>query len=454
MSKTKSVFFCSACGHESPKWEGKCPACQAWNTYREEKVVTSKALLAARQSIPAPVKLTEVSSQPQSRWPTADPELSRILGGGIVPGSLILLGGNPGIGKSTLLLQEALANSQPVLYVSGEESLEQIKLRARRLGQQSDHAYFMAETDLEAVLEAARTLQPAFMIIDSIQTLYLPNLDSTPGSFTQIRETTGELLRFCKKSNTATFIIGHITKEGQIAGPKLLEHMVDVVLQFEGDGHLQYRMVRTHKNRFGSADEIGIYEMDSRGLRPVSNPSELLISQTHESYSGAAIGAVIEGQRPLLVETQALVTTAIYGTPQRSATGFDLRRLSMMLAVLEKRCGLFFGQKDVFLNMAGGLRIEDPAIDLAVSAALISSLEDLPLPPKMCFAAEIGLTGEIRAVSRIEQRIMEAERLGFEAMIISRFNQRNLKSKSFKITVYDIERIQELNEIIAGFGLK
>lgn len=451
MTKTKSVFFCSSCGHESPKWEGKCPACGAWNAYREEKIVTSRSAVAQRQKPEVPVQLHEVRSSEMVRWPTSDPELARILGGGIVPGSLILVGGNPGIGKSTLMLQEALSNNAKVLYVSGEESLEQLNLRAKRLGLKGEHAYFITETDLDAVLESAKALQPAVMIIDSIQTLYLPNLESTPGSFTQIRETTGELLRFCKKNHTAIFIIGHITKEGQIAGPKLLEHMVDVVLQFEGDGHLQYRIVRTHKNRFGSADEIGIYEMHSDGLKAVTNPSELLISQTDEAYSGSAIGAVIEGQRPLLVETQALVSTAIYGTPQRSTTGFDLRRLSMMLAVLEKRCGFYFGQKDVFLNMAGGLRIEDPAIDLAVCAALISSLEDIPLPAKMSFAAEIGLTGEVRAVSRIEQRIAEAERLGFEAMIISRFNMRQMKNKSFKITIYDIERIQELSEIIHGF---
>ncbi len=452
MSKTKTVFYCSSCGHESPKWEGKCPACNAWNTYREEKIVTSKTQIAARQNSPVPRQLNEIVASGQDRWPTADPELARILGGGIVPGSLILVGGNPGIGKSTLMLQEALSNPAKVLYVSGEESLEQLKLRASRLGLNGEHTYFITDTDLDAVLDAAKTLQPAIMIIDSIQTLYLPNLESTPGSFIQIRETTGELLRFSKKTHTAVFIIGHITKEGQIAGPKLLEHMVDVVLQFEGDGHLQYRIVRTHKNRFGSADEIGIYEMRSDGLKPVTNPSELLISQTDESYSGSAIGAVIEGQRPLLVETQALVSTAIYGTPQRSATGFDLRRLSMLLAVLEKRCGYFFGQKDVFLNMAGGLRIEDPAIDLAVCAALISSQEDLPIPPKMGFAAEIGLTGEVRAVGRIEQRIAEAERLGFNSIIISHFNLRHLKKKAFKITIYDIERIQGLAEIINGQG--
>lgn len=452
MSKIKTVFYCSSCGHESPKWEGKCPACNAWNTYREEKIVASKTQMAARQNSPIPRQLNEIAASSQDRWPTADPELARILGGGIVPGSLILVGGNPGIGKSTLMLQEALANPAKVLYVSGEESLEQLKLRASRLGLKGEHTYFITDTDLDAVLEAAKSLQPAIMIIDSIQTLYLPNLESTPGSFIQIRETTGELLRFSKKTHTAVFIIGHITKEGQIAGPKLLEHMVDVVLQFEGDGHLQYRIVRTHKNRFGSADEIGIYEMRSDGLKPVTNPSELLISQTDESYSGSAIGAVIEGQRPLLVETQALVSTAIYGTPQRSATGFDLRRLSMLLAVLEKRCGYFFGQKDVFLNMAGGLRIEDPAIDLAVCAALISSQEDLPIPAKMCFAAEVGLTGEVRAVGRIEQRIAEAERLGFESMIISHFNKRHLQKKAFKITIYDIERIQGLTEIINGQG--
>jgi DNA repair protein RadA/Sms len=371
-----------------------------------------------------------------------------VLGGGIVPGSLVLIGGQPGIGKSTLMLQIAMEVPLKVLYVSGEESGQQIRMRADRIGQLRDECYILSETNSSKILTHAQELLPQLMIIDSIQTLASPHLDSISGSVSQVKECTGEMQRFAKETNIPIFIIGHITKEGSIAGPKLLEHIVDAVLQFEGDRNYTYRILRNLKNRFGSTDEMGIYEMQSDGLREVSNPSELLLSQTDEELSGSAIAATMEGMRPMLIEVQALVSTAVYGTPQRSATGFDLRRLSMLLAVLEKRGGLAFGQNDVFLNLAGGIKVDDPAIDLAIVSALISSLEDIAIPDKVCFAGEVGLSGEIRSVSRIDQRIQEADKLGFEQIFISKYNTKGLDTSRYGIQVVLLGKVEELYSIL------
>lgn len=379
-----------------------------------------------------------------ARLVAPDEELNRVLGGGIVPGSLVLIGGQPGIGKSTLLLQLALHIPVKILYVSGEESEEQIKMRADRIGGQASNCYILAETNTSKILKHAQNLKPDLLIIDSIQTLSSPHIDSMPGSVSQVRECAGELQRFAKESHIPVFIIGHITKEGSIAGPKLLEHIVDAVLQFEGDRNYTYRILRTIKNRFGSTDELGIYEMQANGLREVSNPSELLLSQNEEDLSGSAIAATIEGMRPMLIETQALVSTSVYSSPQRSATGFDLRRLNMLLAVLEKRVGLPFAQNDVFLNIAGGLRVDDPAIDLAIVSALISSLEDVAVPTDVCFAGEVGLSGEIRTVNRIEQRIQEADRLGFKEIYISKYNTKGLDRGRYEIEVKTVAKVQEL----------
>ena len=414
MSAIKKIFACSGCGATSPKWVGKCPSCGEWNTYVEE-VIQKESKREERQLIwkgvkpedAKPMALKDIKTGNTQRLVTPDEELNRVLGGGIVSGSLILIGGQPGIGKSTLMLQLTLGVNARVLYVSGEESEEQIKMRADRVAERHSDCYILTETSTSKIFQHAQTLEPDVIIIDSIQTLAAPHIDSTPGSISQVRETAGELQRFAKETNIPIFIIGHITKEGSIAGPKLLEHIVDVVLQFEGDQNYTYRILRTLKNRFGSTDEMGIYEMQSDGLRQVSNPSELLLSQKDEDLSGSAICSTIEGQRPILIETQALVSRAVYGTPQRSATGFDLRRLSMLLAVLEKRCGFPFAMNDVFLNIAGGIRVDDPAIDLAIVSALISSLEDVSVPHDICFAGEVGLSGEIRTVNRIEQRIQE-----------------------------------------------
>ena len=455
--KVKSSFFCSACGAESPKWVGKCPSCGAWNTYVEEiieKKTTpeekSKAWKPDKGEKPVPRKLQEIGALSTIRTDTGDKELNRTLGGGIVSGSVILVGGQPGIGKSTLMLQLALGGKLKVFYVSGEESEEQIKMRADRIGGQNAQCYVFTDINVSTILREAVRLKPDIVIIDSIQTLVSPYIDSTPGSISQVRECTGELQRFAKESNIPVFIIGHITKEGGLAGPKLLEHMVDVVLQFEGDQQYAYRILRTLKNRFGSTDEIGIYAMDVKGLREISNPSELLISPDDGHLSGSAIAASLEGLRPLLLETQALVSPAVYGTPQRSATGFDLRRLSMLLAVLEKRCGLPFGQSDVFLNIAGGLRVSDPAIDLAVITALISSLQDIHVSKKICFAGEVGLSGEIRPVSRIDQRIQEAGRLGFEAIYVSRYRNDVITKKDQGVEIRMISRIDELLRQVFG----
>ncbi|MCB0597543.1 MAG: DNA repair protein RadA [Lewinellaceae bacterium] len=452
MSKVKKLFACTSCGATSPKWMGKCPHCGEWNTYVEEiisKETTQEAKHKAWKSGDArgdarPVALPDIQAGNTQRLSTPDEELNRVLGGGIVPGSLVLIGGQPGIGKSTLLLQLALRLPVTILYVSGEESDEQIKMRSDRIGGNPERCYILAETNTNKILKHAQQLEPNLIIIDSIQTLSSPHIESMPGSVSQVRECAGELQRFAKESNIPIFLIGHITKDGSIAGPKLLEHIVDAVLQFEGDRNYTYRILRTIKNRFGSTDELGIYEMDGNGLREVANPSELLLSQKDEDLSGSAIAATIEGLRPMLIETQALVSTSVYSAPQRSATGFDLRRLSMLLAVLEKRNGLPFAMNDVFLNIAGGIRVDDPAIDLAIVSALISSLEDVAIPTNVCFAGEVGLSGEIRAVNRVEQRIQEANRLGFREIYISKYNTKGLDPGRFEIKIRTVGKIQEL----------
>jgi DNA repair protein RadA/Sms len=449
MAKVKTVFYCTNCGVESPKWVGKCASCGEWNAYKEMTVDTKANKKATTTSYRenkdhVPTAVADIVTGTTVRQSTPDPELNRVLGGGIVPGSLVLIGGQPGIGKSTLLLQIALGLPITILYASGEESEEQIKMRADRIGLTNAQCYIYAETNVSKILKQAQKLQPQLLVVDSIQTLTSPHIEAAPGSISQVRECTGELQRFAKETNVPVFVIGHITKEGSLAGPKLLEHIVDVVLQFEGDRNYNYRVLRTIKNRFGSTDELGIYEMQGHGLRAVTNPSELLISQSQEDLSGSAIAASIEGQRPLLIETQALVAPAIYGTPQRSSTGFDLRRLSMLLAVIEKRVGLQLGQSDVYLNIAGGIKISDPAIDLAVIAALVSSLQDISLPKTTCFAGEVGLSGEIRAVSRIEQRIQEADRLGMETIYISRHNSKRIKQEDYNIEVKSVGRVDEL----------
>lgn len=456
MAKTRTIFFCSSCGASSPKWIGKCPHCNEWNTYQEEVIHKETAAEEKRRSW-APsgkgettkaIPIGEIRSGNTRRLEAPDGELNRVLGGGIVPGSLVLIGGQPGIGKSTLMLQVALQLNAKVLYVSGEESDEQIKMRADRLPEAKSDCYILTETNTTKILQQAQDLQPQLMIIDSIQTMSTPHLDSAPGGIAQVRECAAELLRFAKETNIPIFLIGHINKEGDIAGPKLLEHIVDCVLQFEGDRHNTYRILRTLKNRFGSTDEMGIYEMQNTGLREVTNPSELLLSQKDEDLSGCSIAATMEGMRPMLIETQALVSKAVFGTPQRSATGFDMRRLSMLLAVLEKRCGYFFSINDVFLNLAGGIRVEDPAIDLSIIVSLISSLVDVSVPANICFAGEVGLSGEIRAVSRIEQRIAEADRLGFKAIYISKYNQKGLNTSKYGIRVQTIGKVEELKQAL------
>jgi len=452
MAKSKTIFFCSNCGASSPKWMGKCPQCGEWNSYQEEIVHKETAAEEKRRSwavagkgeAPKATPLSAIQSGATSRMATPDGELNRVLGGGIVPGSLVLIGGQPGIGKSTLLLQVAVQLPAKILYVSGEESEEQIKMRADRLPEGKSDCYILTETNTTKILQQAQELQPQLLIVDSIQTMSSPHLDSAPGGVSQVRECAAELLRFAKETNIPVFLIGHINKEGDIAGPKLLEHIVDCVLQFEGDRHNTYRILRTLKNRFGSTDEMGIYEMRSVGLREVSNPSELLLSQKDDDLSGCAVAATMEGLRPMLIETQALVSKSVYGTPQRSATGFDMRRLQMLLAVLEKRCGYYFSMNDVFLNLAGGIRVEDPAIDLAIVSALISSLLDVSVPSNACFAGEVGLSGEIRAVSRIEQRIAEADRLGFKEIYISKYNAKGLDFKKFSIRVLTLGKVEEL----------
>ncbi|MBK9292177.1 MAG: DNA repair protein RadA [Bacteroidetes bacterium] len=448
MAKTKTLFFCRNCGHESPKWLGKCPGCGEWNTFAEETVVTGKSAkstptgLVHRMDAPTPVR--EIESSNEKRLDTGMNELNRVLGGGLVPGSLVLIGGEPGIGKSTLMLQVSLKLAgKKVLYVSGEESRQQIRMRADRIGISNDNCLIYTEVSTSAIIQQALSVQPDMLVVDSIQTLQSEQFDATAGSITQIRESAAELNRLAKSSQIPVVLIGHITKDGVIAGPKILEHMVDTVIQFEGDRHYGFRILRAIKNRFGPASELGIFEMLHNGLREVTNPSELLLSQREKPVSGTSIAAMIEGLRPMMVETQALVGQAAYGTPQRSVTGYDLRRLNMLLAVLEKRAGMRLGSKDVFLNIAGGLRVDDPAIDLAVVAALISSANDIPLPEKTAFAAEVGLSGEIRAVNRVEARISEASRLGFEEIYVSRFNQR-VQTKQTGIQVITAGDVNEL----------
>ncbi len=450
MAKTKTVFFCRNCGSESPKWIGKCTACGEWNTYVEETVVSGKtgqatASISKSGTKSKPVAVNQIESGKELRTDMNNAELNRVLGGGLVAGSLILIGGEPGIGKSTLMLQVALSlNGLKVLYVSGEESLQQIKMRADRIGIQNENCFILAETSTTAIFNHFENLQPQLIIIDSIQTLQSELIEASAGSISQIRETAAEMMKLAKMTNVPVFLIGHITKDGSIAGPKVLEHMVDTVLQFEGDRHYGFRILRAVKNRFGSASELGIFEMNAKGLREVNNPSEILLSQREENVSGIAISAMVEGLRPMLIETQALVSTAAYGTPQRSVTGFDLRRLNMLLAVLEKRSGFRIGAKDVFLNIAGGIRVDDPAIDLSVIAAVLSSAEDIPIDTKSAFAAEVGLSGEIRAVNRIEARIMEASKLGFERIYISKYNHRGLDSAKYNIEIIPVSSVNEL----------
>jgi len=455
MNKTvKTAFFCQNCGNQSPKWLGKCPSCGQWNTYVEEITTKPEAKPWASadskktKQIKAK-KLSEVDSQEDIRILTPDAELNRVLGGGIVPGCMVLIGGEPGIGKSTLMLQIALSMSYlKVLYVSGEESENQIKMRAERLGALENDCYLFTETDIDLIFKQAEQLQPEMLVIDSIQTLQTSQIESAAGSVSQVRECTAQLMRYAKESGVPVFLIGHITKDGSLAGPKVLEHMVDTVLQFEGDRHLSYRLLRSTKNRFGSTNELGIYEMESAGLRQVSNPSELLISRYDEALSGVAIACTMEGNRPILVEIQALVSPASFGTPQRNSTGYDTKRLQMLLAVLEKRCGYRLGQQDVFLNVAGGLKLEDPAADLAVCAALVSSFEECPLPSKMVFAAEVGLGGELRAVMRTEQRLIEAEKLGYTHFATSQFASKTMTSSSLSISLSMVSKLSELFESI------
>ncbi len=459
MSKIKTAFFCSNCGYESAKWLGKCPSCEQWNTFIEE-VITKDDRLGEPgwknySSLKIEIKtisIHEVLSGEEKRIVTQDAELNRVLGGGIVAGSLVLVAGEPGIGKSTLFLQIGLMLKEILtLYISGEESEQQIRMRADRLKvkdrllmNHQDNFYLLTETSTQTIFQEIKKLKPQLVIVDSIQTLQSSYIESTPGSVSQIRECASEFQRFAKETNTPVFLIGHITKDGNIAGPKILEHMVDTVLQFEGDLHYTYRILRTLKNRFGSTAELGIYEMTDQGMQEVNNPSEILITQKEDHLSGTAIAASIEGQRPLLIEVQALVTPAVYGTPQRTVTGFDLRRLQLLLAVLEKRGGFHFGVKDVFLNIAGGLKVEDPSIDLAVLCALLSSYEDVSIATDTCFAGEVGLSGEIRAVNRIGQRIAEAEKLGFKKILVSKYNQKGLKNQSHQIEVVMMGKVEEV----------
>lgn len=446
MAKVKSAFFCKNCGFESPRWLGKCPSCSEWNTFIEETVhkASGKKAVSSNRMHKKPVRITEVSAETHERNIMPDTELNRVLGGGLVQGSMILIAGEPGIGKSTLMLQVAMRYQDgPVLYVSGEESSEQITHRAKRLGALNENCYIMTGTDPDSIISESERLNPDFIIVDSAQTLSAEWLESSPGSISQIKESAASLMRFAKESGTSIFLIGHITKDGAIAGPKVLEHMVDTVAVFEGDQQHLFRLLRCTKNRFGSTNELGIYRMESTGLSVVENPSELLLTGQAGNLSGSATAAIIEGIRPLIIEVQALVSSAVYGTPQRSATGFDVRRLHMLLAVLEKRCGFRLGAKDVFLNIAGGLKVNDPSIDLAVVAAVLSSSEDLSLPGNYCFAAEVGLSGEIRPITRIEQRINEAAKMGMKRIFISQ-HHRDVKDKDFDIEVVQVAKVQDV----------
>ncbi|HHT02803.1 MAG TPA: DNA repair protein RadA [Bacteroidales bacterium] len=446
--KVKTVFFCKECGAQSSSWIGKCPQCGAWNSYVEEVVQRegdSKFNIKKTKSSSKPQPVNQITFSQEERIDTKDIELNRVLGGGLVTGSVVLVGGEPGIGKSTLMLQVALnCKGRKILYVSGEESLQQIKMRADRVEGENEDCFILTETNIQSIFQHAEDLKPQIIVIDSIQTITTDSIDSSPGSISQIRECAGEIQMYAKKEGIAFFLVGHITKDGAIAGPKILEHIVDTVLQFEGNRHYGYRMLRSIKNRFGSTSELGIYEMQSTGLRQVNNPSEILLSQRDEALSGTAIAATIEGTRPILIETQALVANSNYGTGQRTSTGFDLRRLSMLLAVLEKRGGFKLINKDVFLNIAGGIKVDDPAIDLAVLVSIISSSEDLSISSQYCFAAETGLSGELRPVTRIDQRIAEADKLGFEKIFISKYNIKGLDSSRFKIEIIPLSNIEDV----------
>ena len=447
MAKVKTSFFCQNCGAQYSKWQGQCNSCKEWNTIAEELIQKEEKTIwqpttSEVKKVAKPLKINQIDSALEIRMDTFDGELNRVLGGGIVPGSLILLGGEPGIGKSTLLLQISLKLPYKTLYVSGEESQKQIKMRAERIHPSSDNCYILTETKTQNIFKQIQEIEPEIVIIDSIQTLHTDYIESSPGSISQIRECTAELIKFAKESNVPVILIGHITKDGSIAGPKILEHMVDTVLQFEGDRNHVYRILRSLKNRFGSTAELGIYEMLGSGLREVSNPSEILLSNRQEELSGTAIASTLEGMRPLMLEIQALVSTAVYGTPQRSTTGYNAKRLNMLLAVLEKRAGFRLGTKDVFLNVTGGISVDDPAIDLAVVVAILSSNEDIAVSKDVCFAAEVGLSGEIRPVNRVEQRIQEAEKLGFSTIYISKYNK--IASKFPGIKVVMSSKIEEV----------
>lgn len=454
MSKVKTTFFCQNCGTQYSKWQGQCNSCKEWNTIaeeiiqKEEKKDWKSASSPDSKRVTKPLKIHEIDSTEEIRMDTRDGELNRVLGGGIVPGSLILLGGEPGIGKSTLLLQISLKLPYRTLYVSGEESQKQIKMRAERINPLSDNCYILTETKTQNIFKQIEAIEPEIVIIDSIQTLHTDYIESSAGSISQIRETTAELIKFAKETNIPVILIGHITKDGNIAGPKILEHMVDTVLQFEGDRNHIYRILRSLKNRFGSTAELGIYEMQGTGLREVSNPSEILISHKEEELSGTAIATTMEGMRPIMIEIQALVSTAVYGTPQRSTTGYNAKRLNMILAVLEKRAGFRLGAKDVFLNITGGISVDDPAIDLAVVASILSSNEDIPVGKDFCFAGEVGLSGEIRPVNRVDQRIQEAEKLGFSTIFVSKYNKITLKNTFIKVRL--VSKIEDVAAELFG----
>lgn len=453
MSKAVVKYFCKNCGHSASKWLGKCPSCDAWNSFTEEvvhKTTGAKKIWGkGQQQHTEPIKIIDIVEGNEQRFLLTDNELNRVLGGGLVTGSITLIGGEPGIGKSTLLLQLALNLQKKVLYISGEESESQLKMRAERIGIKNDNCYVLCETSLDSLLKYLEKDVPEVLIVDSVQTLSSETIDSPPGSISQIKECTAELLRFAKTTNVPVFLIGHINKDGNIAGPKVLEHMVDTVLQFEGDRHYNYRILRTLKNRFGSASEIGIYEMKGTGLREIENPSEILISEREDHLSGSSISCAVEGIRPILLETQALVSSAVYGTPQRTSNGFDLRRLSMLLAVLEKRCGFQLGVKDVFINIAGGMKLEDPGLDLGIVASILSSYQNIAISKDIAFAGEIGLNGEVRAVSRIEQRISEAEKLGFKEMMVSKYNK-GIEQHASKIKLVKIGKVEEAFEWLFG----
>ena len=452
MNKVKTSFFCQNCGTQHSKWQGQCNSCKEWNTLSEEVIEKStKKVWKSFQKINEvikPLKIDQIDIKEELRINTGDQELDRVLGGGIIPGALMLLGGEPGIGKSTLLLQIAMQINSKVLYVSGEESQKQIKIRSNRINKSSNNCYILSETKTQNIFSQIETLNPDLVIIDSVQTLNTDNIENSPGSISQIKECTAEFIRFAKESHVPVFLVGHITKDGQIAGPKILEHMVDVVLHFEGDRNHIYRILRTKKNRYGATSEIGIYEMQSQGLSTVNNPSELLISEKDEKLSGHAIAATIEGVRPLMIEIQALVSSAVYGTPQRTSTGYNTKRLNMLLAVLEKRAGFTLGSKDVFINITGGISIDDPAIDLAVIVSILSSYHDIEVSEKYCFAAEIGLSGEIRPVPKVEQRIQEAAKLGYESVFISKFSK--IDNQNLLVKVIPISKIQDLVSHLFG----